>query len=119
MQKKIENIEQVFDEIGELRQIRKALTTKNPSWTEVFSLLTPVMLFIMAFYLNGLRDDIRLMKTDISNHLQNAEIHIPRSTVVSKDEFVIYQSMRDRQMADIKDSLIRLEEMIQKTHERS
>jgi len=47
-------------------------------------------------------------------HLTNAELHVPRSTVISKDEFNFYQMMRDRQMSEIKDSLERVDGMLQK-----
>jgi hypothetical protein len=111
-----DHVEQVFDEIGELRQIRRALEKKSPHWTESFKIITPIMLFIASYFMSTLNEsfnrlniDVKDMRIEVSKHLQNSEFHIPRATVVSRDEFVIYQTMRDKQMVDLQCSLGRIE----------
>ena len=103
-------LQKPVDLVKELRLMRQ------PHWSENFRALTPIGLFIAAFFLNSFAGDIKRLDKDIgdmrgevSHHLQNSEIHIPRATVVSKDEFMLYQTIRDRQMADLKDSLNRIE----------
>ena len=51
--------------------------------------------------IQDLRITTKDMSTQIVTHLCNNGIHIPRETVVSKDEFMIYQMMRDKQMNEI------------------
>lgn len=60
---------------------------------------------VIFFQMNSIGDRV-------SRHLENAQIHIPRETVVSRDEFLIYQTMRDRQVSDIKNAMCRIEDMI-------
>jgi hypothetical protein len=79
--------------------------------------LTPIGLATVGYFIsvmNGnftrLDTDVKEMRLEISHHLQNSELHVPRSTVVSKDEFVIYQAMRDKQMSDLSCSLARIED---------
>jgi hypothetical protein len=83
-------------------------------WMEYLRIVTPVMLFLIGLVVYGMKDDIREIKGQMLVHLTNSEMHVPRATVVSRDEFTIYQSMRDRQMADVKDSLCRIENFISK-----
>lgn len=111
-----------LSEISELRQIRKALCDKGKgeeSWMQIFRFLTPLFLFILTFYINSVKDGIGLLSTDlkdmrisVNSHLQNSELHIPRATIVSRDEFIIYQNMRDKQMQDIKDGISRIESSV-------
>jgi hypothetical protein len=114
-------IEKVFDEVGELRQIRKSLEKKNGHWTDNFRIITPIALAILGYFMTGLSDnfkrldlDVRDMRTEVQHHLQNSEIHIPRASVVSLDAFTIYQTMRDKQMSDLACSLARIENILDK-----
>ena len=84
----------------------------KPKWIESLRLVTPILAIFLTFYiqtinknLDMLSVDVKDMRVEISHHLQNSDLHIPRATVVSRDEFELYQRMRDKQMNDIKDSL--------------
>jgi len=83
----------------------------NGSLKSVFSITN--ILVSIALAVNGI---IFFQLADINNklfvHLTNASIHIPRESIVSKDEFIIYQMMRDKQISDIKDSIKEVKEMI-------
>jgi hypothetical protein len=91
---------------------------KKLNWWDYVQFVTPIIMALVAFIVGDLRNqiqDLRVttkdMSTQIVTHLCNSEIHIPRATVVSRDEFYIYQSMRDKQMAGIQISLDRLIEL--------
>ena len=91
------------------------VTEKKLGWWEYIQFVTPIIMALVAFVVGDLRNQIQDLKTttkdmsvQIVAHLCNSEIHIPRATVVSRDEFYIYQSMRDKQMAGIQVSLDRL-----------
>lgn len=75
------------------------------NWFSVTNLLV-----VISIAANGV---IFSMLSNMDNklfvHLTNSNLHIPRETVVSKDEFTIYQLMRDRQVAGIKESIDRIE----------
>ena len=88
---------------------------------EYFRLITPFMLAVITFI--GWTMSTRLGQIDnhlisidekMFKHLTNDDLHTPRQSVVSKDEFTLYQTMRDRQMMDIKDGICRLEIAIDK-----
>ena len=81
---------------------------------ELLRLATPIGIFLLGLLWNSTRVDISEIKQQIFTHLTNSEIHIPRASVVSRDEFLIYQAMRDKQMADVKDGLCRIESLMQK-----
>jgi hypothetical protein len=98
----------------------------NGGWMSYLRLTTPAMVLILGFYINSVRSDIQrvsdnnvcqiqelkvsveAMRGEIVHHLTNSELHVPRSTVVSLDEFRLYQSVRDKQMADLKDGIYNL-----------
>ena len=64
------------------------------------------LLVVIALTINGIIfSKLESIDEKIFCHLTNASIHIPRETVVSKDEFMIYQVMRDKQNADMKIAL--------------
>jgi hypothetical protein len=99
--------------------------TNGKSWLEYLRIITPLAVLVLGFYINGMNASVLEVKASINNmqaelfhHLTNAELHIPRSTVTSKDEFIIYQAMRDKQMADIKDGLCRVESLLMKHMEK-
>lgn len=93
--------------------------TNNKSWLEHLRVVTPIMVFTLGVYVNMVNNNITDVKNNVNtiqaelfHHLTNSELHVPRATVISKDEFSIYQAMRDRQMTDIKDGLGRVESLI-------
>jgi hypothetical protein len=78
--------------------------------------LTPILVTIALFMIGGMRSDMTKVETSLSaqissvdiklfKHLTNDEIHTPKSIVISKPEFTIYQTMRDKQMSDIKEMI--------------
>jgi len=84
-------------------------------------LVTPILVTIMLFMLQGLNGEIGGIKGDLKEtnmmvfkHLTNDELHCPRSVTVTKPEFLIYQNMRDKQMDDIRASNIRIEGLLEK-----
>jgi hypothetical protein len=99
--------------------------TNNKSWMEHLRLVTPFLIVVLGFYVNGMNNSIIEVKTSINSmqaelfhHLTNSDLHMPRASVTSKDEFVIYQAMRDKQMADLKEELFRIEAMLEKHMEK-
>jgi hypothetical protein len=76
--------------------------------------VTPVLITIGIFYLGGIKSDISKIDDKLFRHLTNDEIHAPRTMVVNKSEFEIYQIMRDRQMTDLKDITCRIEAKVDK-----
>lgn len=81
--------------------------------------VSPILTVILGFYLSSVEkeitqvsQEIREVRGEISHHLQNSELHIPRATIVNRDEWMIYQTMRDKQMGDIKDRLGELKIML-------
>ena len=98
---------------------------EHKDWTESFRFITPLMLLIISAFLAYLISDFTNFKVDIKGqlscidqkiftHLTNDEMHSPRSIIVTKPEFMMYQQMRDRQVEDIKDSLERVEKILDK-----
>lgn len=111
---------------------------------EGIKLATPILVILLTFYINtvktdirdnkisltglrsemqasmgGIKCDIEAVRTDMNHHFQNSELHVPRATIVSKDEFTIYQAMRDREMATLKESIYHIENMMEKHMEKS
>ena len=85
------------------------MAEEKVGWFSFTNLLVVIALAINAIVfakLNSIEDKIFL-------HLTNSELHIPRATIVSKDEFSIYQVMRDRQMAEIKQDVNDIKCMLQ------
>ncbi len=54
--------------------------------------------------LENLKNCLKGKDEKLFKHLTNDEIHTPKSIVVSKAEFDIYQVFRDKQMSDLKDT---------------
>jgi hypothetical protein len=79
-------------------------------WTEYFRVATPFLLLVMTFIgttfnerLTTISNGIAELDTKVFKHLTNDELHPPKSIVVTKAEFSIYQEMRNEQMRSIKD----------------
>lgn len=85
--------------------LKMAFLKDRNNWFEWFRIITPIGIFVIGIWLNWIRSDIQEIKTQLFHHLVNGELHTPRATIVNRDEFVIYQSMRDKQMSDIKECL--------------
>lgn len=122
-----EKVERLNSTLGKVANVVTGLSlknymdSKNNAWPEILRLITPFLVLALGglgWAMSRQLSVIDLHLSDIDNkmftHLTNSEVHIPRATVISKDEFQLYQNMRDKQMGDIKDSLCRLEGMVQK-----
>ena len=75
------------------------------SCTEWFRIITPFLLFVLTIFAGAIQTKLTDIDTKMFRHLTNDEMHSPRSLMVSKAEFCIYQEMRSTQMADIKTDL--------------
>lgn len=89
-------------------------------WMEYLRFVTPLGILVLGFYSNmtfnsidAVKKDLKEVSAEVLHHLTNSDIHIPRLTVVSRDEFLIYQSMRDKQMDGIRDSMGRIETILE------
>lgn len=74
-------------------------------FSEVFRWITPVMITIGIFILGGIQSTVKDIDTKLFRHLTNDEIHCPKSVVVTKPEFNIYQEFRQKQMTEMRDNL--------------
>ncbi len=88
--------------------------SNGKSWMEYLRLATPFMTLVLLLYANNIRSDITEIRNELFHHLTNSEIHSPKSLIVTRAEFDIYQIMRDKQMSDLKDGIIRIEKLLQK-----
>jgi len=86
------------------------------SWTEWLRLATPIGLFVLTLFINGLRSDLLSLRGDIKEvdakmfkHLTNDEIHTPKAIALTRPEFNIYQEMRTKEMNDLRDGICRIE----------
>jgi 23S rRNA maturation-related 3'-5' exoribonuclease YhaM len=86
------------------------------SWTEHFRIITPFLLLVLSVIGGSINARLSDIDNKLFKHLTNDELHCPRSMVVSKAEYTIYQTMRDRQMIDIKEQLSRIECNIDKRY---
>lgn len=77
-------------------------------WLIFFEILTPFLL-IMLTWINSANisrfDKIDKVLECIDNrifsHLTNDEIHYPKSSIATKEEFQMYTGMRDRQWSEL------------------
>ncbi len=88
------------------------------SWTEMFRWITPILLSLGLFMLGNLNSTINKIDDKLFKHLTNDEIHISRNAIVDKNTFEIYQSMRDKQMCELKSGLDKIESLIMKHMEK-
>ena len=74
-------------------------------WTESFRIFTPILVTVAIFMLGSLQSTVSKIDDKLFKHFTNEEIHIPRSTVVTKAEFDLMTKMRDSQVGDLKDAI--------------
>jgi hypothetical protein len=72
-------------------------------WTENWRALTPILVTVAVFMLGSLQSTVWKIDDKMFKHFTNEEIHIPRSTVVTKAEFDLMTKMRDKQVEDLKE----------------
>ncbi len=101
------------------------IKNNNRSWTEYFRIIAPFLLLLLTWIGSGINTNLSRLDAKIDNldtkifrHLTNEEIHIARNAVVDKNTFEIYQSMRDKQMCDLKEGINRIESLLMKHMEK-
>lgn len=93
--------------------------------SEWFRWLTPILVTVSLFLVSQINGSIKDVKTDLSSqiasldvkvfkHLTNDEIHIPRGTVVTKQEFDLQCKFSTYQIDQIAKSLDQLHEELKK-----
>lgn len=108
----------------------------NNSKVAWFRFITPILVTIAVVMLGsmernvnekfiGINEKIGIISSTVTDidiklfkHLTNDEMHSPRSLIVTKPEFLIYQNLRDIQMKDIKDGVNRIFDLMEKHSER-
>ena len=71
-------------------------------WVEYLRFLTPILLTIALFMLGTIQTRLEDIDEKLFRHLTNDEIHTPKSMVVTRAEYQIYQNLRQIQMDDLK-----------------
>jgi hypothetical protein len=100
----------------------------------VKTFISPLFISILFFYVNGIQSSMLLLKNDLCDeirdirlevkdmrhdmltHFQNDEIHTPKSIVLTRPEFTIYQEMRAQQMDGFAKKLLYIEEKMDKQY---
>jgi len=91
---------------------------KRKEWTEYMRWITPILVTIALFFLVSINNKVDAIDEKLFKHLTNDEIHTPKSVVISRAEFSIYQELRSKQMEDFSQGLKELKEMLRE-HDRS
>jgi hypothetical protein len=92
---------------------------KTESKLEWLRLVTPILITIGIFMMGNIMRQLEDIDAKLFKHLTNDEMHCPRSITVTKPEFLIYQSMRDKQMDEMRDGINRIENLIERHVEAS
>ena len=89
------------------------------NWKDYASIVTGAFSFVLLILVGSVNGTVGEIKTQLFTHLTNHEMHTSRTVVddqlknkVSVDQFVIYQTMRDRQISEICSGLLRIEEKL-------
>lgn len=86
-------------------------------WTENMRWITPILVTICLFFLAMINNKVDQIDEKLFKHLTNDEMHTPRTLVITRPEFDIYQELRQRQMVDIKESLTEIKNDNNKAHD--
>ena len=76
--------------------------------------ITPYLVTISIFILGGVLTTVNKIDDKLFKHLTNDDIHVVRSTVVSKAEFDIVTEMRKMQFTKIEAEICNLSRVIEK-----
>lgn len=97
------------------------LSSKDNGWTEIFRLISPILLGLVLFILSGIKSDVGDLKVDIKDldgrvfkHLTNDEIHVPRGTIVTDAEFKMHAQFENEKMEMIVKALQELSQDIRR-----
>lgn len=91
------------------------------SWTEYFRIITPFLLLILTWLGGGINsrldkidNKIDLVDTKLFHHLTNADLHLPRSEIVTCDQFNIYLKMYDEKNKSFEKRLDEIRDIVKK-----
>jgi len=79
---------------------------------EYFRFITPILITITLFMIGNIDHKINQIDDKLFKHLTNDELHAPRSIVITKPEFSVYQEWRNKQMDSIDKSVCEIKESI-------
>jgi hypothetical protein len=92
---------------------------RSKSLLDYVGYLTPIFLFVMGLYVNEIRQNNNMVLAKVNDidvklfkHLTNDELHGPRSLMMTKVEFELYQKFRDQQMGELKADLVDIKKML-------
>jgi len=88
-------------------------------WTENFRIFTPILVTIAIFMLGNLMSTTKDIDDKLFKHLTNDDMHVIRSTVVTKAEFDIVSKMREAQFNRIENELSNLNNTINRRLEKT
>ena len=106
--------------------------SKNTGVWEYLRIATPVLttlgLFIVGLVGSNLSNNVNRMETQLLaqmgkiddklfRHLTNDEIHMPRSTMVDKQQFDLINTIRASQLADLKAEICDVKTLVMETRE--
>jgi hypothetical protein len=82
------------------------------SITEYFRWLTPILITVGVFLLGNIQSTVKGIDDKLFKHLTNDEIHTPKSVVVTRPEFNIYQEMRNKEMENLRLGICEIKDML-------
>ena len=77
----------------------------SDGYMQYFRFITPILVTIGLFMMNNINAKVEDIQQKLWTHLTNDEMHSPKSIIVTKAEFSIYQEMRQRQMVDMQTAI--------------
>lgn len=101
-------------------------------WVSALQIIVTVGVFVIGVYIRQVDTSIGNVRTDLASfkseastasqrnfdmmfkHFTNDELHAPRSLVVMKPEFAIYQELRNEQVKELRDGQIRIQNLLEK-----
>jgi len=81
----------------------------NVEW---FRIITPVIVTLNLFMLSSINSRVIDINQKLFHHLTNAELHYPRSIVVTQSEFIEYKRSSYLTMTNMEKNLDRFEKNI-------
>ena len=87
-------------------------TSSNKDWTEYFRWITPILMTASLFVLGSIQGKVNSIDDKLFKHLTNDEVHTPKSIVVTKPEFNIYQEFRNEQMIELRNGISEIKTMM-------
>jgi hypothetical protein len=76
--------------------------SNNRHWTEMFRIITPFLLVVITGFAAVINSRLGGIEDKLFQHLTNAELHFPRTQVVTKGEFDITLRSIERQLDELK-----------------